>query len=162
MMYQDLTSNINESFSYPYRDFYGKNKLDEWLFIKKYYNEPIFESFEIFQTENSSIGTPSIKVKTETFLYSSEKLLNKISKIIDRLQSEQEIFKDIDKNKVLNKVSKIINESSLNLSDVSDEELVKRIKGILALEAMSRLLKELNREQIEIFNEAVKRRPLFG
>jgi len=48
------------------------------------------------------------------------------------------------------------------LSDVSDEELVKRIKGILALEAMSRLLKELNREQIEIFNEAVKRRPLFG
>ncbi|HOC52662.1 MAG TPA: hypothetical protein PKJ39_02915 [Caldisericia bacterium] len=162
MMFQDLTSNINESFSYPYRDFYGKNKLDEWLFIKKYYNEPIFESFEIFQTENSSIGTPSIKVKTETFLYSSEKLLNKISKIIDRLQSEQEIFKDIDKNKVLNKVSKIINESSLNLSDVSDEELAKRIKGILALEAMSGLLKELNREQIEIFNEAVKRRPLFG
>ncbi|HPB33698.1 MAG TPA: hypothetical protein PLW61_02930 [Caldisericia bacterium] len=162
MMFQDLTSNINESFSYPYRDFYGKNKLDEWLFIKKYYNEPIFESFEIFQTENSSIGTPSIKVKTETFLYSSEKLLNKISKIIDRLQSEQEIFKDIDKNKVLNKVSKIINESSLNLSDVSDEELIKRIKGILALEAMSGLLKELNREQIEIFNEAVKRRPLFG
>jgi len=161
-MFQDLTSNINESFSYPYRDFYGKNKLDEWLFIKKYYNEPIFESFEIFQTENSSIGTPSIKVKTETFLYSSEKLLNKISKIIDRLQSEQEIFKDIDKNKVLNKVSKIINESSLNLSDVSDEELIKRIKGILALEAMSGLLKELNREQIEIFNEAVKRRPLFG
>lgn len=161
MMFQDLTSNINESFSYPYRDFYGKNKLDEWLFIKKYYNEPIFESFEIFQTENSSIGTPSIKVKTETFLYSSEKLLNKISKIIDRLKSEQEIFKDIDKNKVLNKILKIINESSLNLSDISDEELVKRIKRILAIEAMSGILKDLSKEQIEIFNDDIKRRPLF-
>lgn len=87
--------------------------------------------------------------------------MNKILKIIDKLQSEEEIFKDIDKNKVLNKVSKIINESSLNLSDVSDEELAKRIKGILAIEAMSGILKDLSKEQIEIFNDDIKRKSVF-
>lgn len=87
--------------------------------------------------------------------------MNKISKIIDRLKSEQEIFKDIDKNKVLNKILKIINESSLNLSDISDEELVKRIKRILAIEAMSGILKDLSKEQIEIFNDDIKKKTSF-
>ncbi len=85
-------------------------------------------------------------------------LLNKISKIIDELKIEYDIFEDVNKDKVLNEISKI---SSLNFNNISDEELAKRIKGILALEAMSGLLKELNREQIEIFNDAIKRRPLF-
>ncbi len=80
-------------------------------------------------------------------------LLNKISKIIDELKVEYDIFEDVNKDKVLNEISKI---SSLNFNNISDEELVKRIKGILALEAMSGLLKELNREQIEIFNDDIK------
>ncbi|NMB82948.1 MAG: hypothetical protein GYA14_14140 [Ignavibacteria bacterium] len=84
--------------------------------------------------------------------------MNKILKIIDKLQSEEEIFEDIDKNKVLNKILKIINESSLNLSDVSDEELVKRI---LVIEAMSGILKDLSKEQIEIFNDDIKRKSVF-
>jgi len=83
--------------------------------------------------------------------------IDRISIIINKLQSEEEIFQDIDKDKIL----KIINESSLNLSDISDEELVKRIKRILAIEAMSGILKDLSKEQIEIFNDDIKRSSLF-
>ena len=83
--------------------------------------------------------------------------INKISRIIEQLQSEEEIFKDIDKNEIL----KTINESSLNLSNIPNEELVKRIKGVLAIEAMSGLLKDWSKEEIKEFDENVKRRPLF-
>jgi len=82
---------------------------------------------------------------------------DRISTIIEKLQSEEEIFKDIDKNKVL----KTISESSLNSSDIPDDELVKRIKGVMAIEAMSRLLKDWSKEEIKEFDENVKRRPLF-
>jgi len=78
--------------------------------------------------------------------------IDRISIIINKLQSEEEIFQDIDKDKIL----KIINESSLNLSDISDEELVKRIKMILAFDAISGLLNDLSKKQIEIFNEDIK------
>jgi len=78
--------------------------------------------------------------------------IDRISIIINKLQSEEEVLKDIDKDKIL----KIINESSLNLSDIPDDELVKRIKGILAIEAMSGILKDLSKEQIEIFNDVIK------
>jgi len=80
-------------------------------------------------------------------------LLNKISKIIDELKVEYDIFEDVNKEKILNEISKI---SSLNFNNISDEELVKRIKSILAIEAMSGILKDLSKEQIEIFNDAIK------
>jgi len=80
--------------------------------------------------------------------------LDRISIIINKLQSEEEIFKDIDKNKIL----KIINESSLNLDNISENELVKRIRGILAIEAMSGLLKDLSEDELKEFDENVKRR----
>ncbi len=83
--------------------------------------------------------------------------INKISIIIEKLQSEQEFFKDIDKNKVL----KTISESSLNLSDITNDELIKRIKGVMAIEAMSGLLRDWSKEEIKEFDENVKRRPLF-
>ncbi|HPB33793.1 MAG TPA: hypothetical protein PLW61_03415 [Caldisericia bacterium] len=80
-------------------------------------------------------------------------LLNKISKIIDELKIEYDIFEDVNKEKVLNEISKI---SSLNLDNISENELVKRIRGILAIEAMSGLLKDLSKKQIEIFNDDIK------
>jgi len=83
-----------------------------------------------------------------------QKEIDKISRIIDQLQSEEEVLKDIDKDKIL----KIINESSLNLDNISENELVKRIKGILAIEAMSGLLKNLSESELKEFDENVKRR----
>ena len=80
--------------------------------------------------------------------------IDKISRIIEQLQSEEEVFKDIDKNKIF----KIINESSLNLSDISENELVKRIKGVLAIETMSGLLKDLSEDELKELYEDDKRR----
>ena len=80
-------------------------------------------------------------------------LLNKISKIIDELKAEYDIFEDVNKEKILNEISKI---SSLNFNNISDEELVKRIKMILAFDAISGLLNDLSKKQIKIFNDDIK------
>ena len=50
---------------------------------------------------------------------------------------------------------------SVEWDEISDEELFERIKRILLLEAMSGILKDLDSQQIAIFDEAIKRRPLF-
>ncbi len=67
----------------------------------------------------------------------------------------------MDKNKLLETVLQMLNDVPIDRDDVSENELIGRIKRILALEAMSGILKELKPEQIETFDEAVKRRPLF-
>ncbi len=88
-------------------------------------------------------------------------MLFKISKIIDKIIKEEDVFKEIDKYNLLKNISKIIYDISIEWDKISDKELSERIKRILALEAMSGILKELQPEQIKIFNESVKRRALF-
>ena len=81
--------------------------------------------------------------------------------MIDKITDEEELFKGIDKYKLLETISKMLSDISIEWNKISDGEFFERTKRILVLEAMSGILKELKPEQIEIFDEAIKRRPLF-
>lgn len=61
-------------------------------------------------------------------------LLNKISKIIDELKIEYDIFEDVNKEKNLRIISKIIDETTCDLYKLSYKELKKRIRNILAFD----------------------------
>lgn len=125
---------------------------------------PLLRIREIETETLTSIYQP-YEFKTETVfaeeIYKKQQCLINISKMIDKITHEDEFFNGIDKDKLLKTISKRLNDISVEWDKISDEELFERTKRILALEAMSGILKDLNPEQIEIFDEAVKRRPLF-
>jgi len=149
------------------------DRPEEWFlsFWKKPSETPFLFGFifqEIMQIERLTSREQAPEFKTETAL--TEELykiarqmqcLIKISEMIDKITHEEELFKGIDKHKLLKSISKMLSDISVEWSEIPDKELFERTKRILALEAMSGILKELNPEQIEIFDEAVKRRSLF-
>ena len=89
-----------------------------------------------------------------------EDIISRISKVIDKVISEDEAFKEIDKTKLLKELSGMIGE--INLHQVSDDELYIRIKKILVLELVFGALVNLTDKQIKAFDEAVKRRSVFS
>jgi hypothetical protein len=88
-----------------------------------------------------------------------EDIISRISKVIDKVISEDEAFKEIDRTKILKELSGMIGE--INLHQVSDDELYIRIKKILVLELVFGTLGNLTDKKIETFDEAVKRRNLI-
>jgi hypothetical protein len=88
-----------------------------------------------------------------------EDIISRISKVIDKVISEDEVFKEIDRANLLKELSGMIGE--INLHQVSDDELYSRIKKILALELVFGVLGNLTDKQIKTFDEAVKRRSIF-
>jgi hypothetical protein len=58
-----------------------------------------------------------------------EDIISRISKVIDKVISEDEAFKEIDKTKLLKELSEMIGE--INLHQVSDDELYIRIKKLV-------------------------------
>jgi hypothetical protein len=88
-----------------------------------------------------------------------EDIISRISKVIDKVISEDEAFKEIDGTKILKELSGMIGE--INLHQASDDELYSRIKKILALQLVFGILGNLTDKQIETFDEAVKRRNLI-
>ncbi len=115
--------------------------------------------------DNKSISYQPSQFKTETVSpeYHDKRLKYriKISEIIDKALNEEDLFKEVDKHKVIKFISNMTDKGLINLNEIPDEELLKRIKRILALEAMSHLLEGLSPEQINQFDEASKRRPFF-
>ena len=90
-----------------------------------------------------------------------DELLKQMSELIDKLISEEGIFKRVDKSKLFESLSDLLDKLPLERISIPEEELTKRIRKIMALEAMSGILDELTPEQLEAFEAAVKRRPLF-
>jgi len=175
MMFQEITSrNVEmtsplfpaESASSQLKEV-GIGELEE-LHLR-FLEEPLFAFTlsEIMETETLTSRYQPYEFKTETVFaeefYKRRQIqcLIKISKMIDKITDEEELFKGIDKHKLLKTISKLLSDISVEWGEIFNEELFERTKGILALEAMSGILKDLNPEQIEIFDEAVKRRPLF-
>ena len=142
--------------------------LDSLLSIKQikgnyFYYNPLFP---IFETESSSVY-PAFETKSETSLIEEiieEKSINlqRISKIVDKLIKESEAFKTIDKTKLIEIFSNMINIlPSEQLISIADDELTRRIKKIMTIEVLTGVLDDLDPEQIEAFNTAVKRREFF-
>jgi len=123
----------------------------------------------ISQIDYSSSRLPlSLEFKSETALteeffrkVEQIKVLEKMSRICDKIILEESSFRGVDKTKLLRTISEILNEIPSEQLNIREEELFERIRGVLALEVVSGILNELTPEHIKDFDEAVKRRPLF-
>ena len=83
-------------------------------------------------------------------------MIERISEMIDKIMYEEKLFQEINKNEVLKSVLEMLTDPSIELNEISDEELYERLKRILAIEALSEILKGLSPEQIKLFDETVK------
>ncbi|MCH8292288.1 hypothetical protein IH992_14435 [Candidatus Poribacteria bacterium] len=87
--------------------------------------------------------------------------LNRISKIVDQVFKESEIFnEEVDKTEFMQVYSDLIDNGSSpkELISIADEELTRRVRQLMATELLGTLLDGLTPEDIRIFNEAVEGR----
>ncbi len=88
--------------------------------------------------------------------------LSRVSKIVDKLMNDNEIFNKLDKDKFMEFWATLMSEMpSVQLTSISEDELTRRIDKVMAIEAMSGMLNDLTPEQIKSFDAAVKRRKFF-
>lgn len=85
--------------------------------------------------------------------------LSCVSRIVDKLMDDNEIFNKLDKDKFMGFWATLMSEMpSIKLASISNEELTRRIDKVMAIEAMSGMLNDLTPEQIKSFDAAVSRR----
>ncbi|MGK7938629.1 MAG: hypothetical protein AB4062_00425 [Crocosphaera sp.] len=90
-----------------------------------------------------------------------ESIIKRIEPIISTLMEERPLFKeDLHYQKMVQHLSKLFTE---NLSfeefiGISDESLKKRCSGIMSTELIAGMLNDLTPEEMEIFDEAIKRK----
>lgn len=183
-MLYEMTSQAVKTEFHPFQDVFvsssreeisASEMLERWVlsFRGKPFEKPFFAipnlSPMILQIDySSSILRPFPEFKTETalteeFFRKTEqtKVLEKVSRICDKLTLEEKFLREVDKTKLLRTISEILNEIPPEQLNIIENELFERIRGVLVLEAVSGTLNELTPEQIKDFDEAVKRRPLF-
>lgn len=180
MLSETISQDVKMKF-HPFQDVFVSSvrkeisvseRLERWsLSIKgKTFEKPFFvipNLSSILQIDYSSSIYRYLEFKTETALteeffrgVEQIKVLEKISRICDKLLEEKP-FREIDRTKLLKTISEILNEIPSEKLKISEGELSKRLRGVLAVEAASGILNELTPEQIKGFDEAVKRRPFF-
>jgi len=163
-MYEQILEDVLcQDYSNPYSKntgsgIRGKNTDIKTGKIKNYcYSPPLYE------VDTSSINPPHFEIRMETVLGLPKKkdILTHITQIVNKLM-EEETFRELDKEKVEDFKRIIENNIPLEQFEIlSDEELLKRFRKALGIELMCGLLKDLNEEQIKIFESAIKRRDLF-
>lgn len=159
MMFQEITS-VEITPTLP--DFSGETKIRSFPRLTP---KPILE----IRTENASSMYQPPEFETETAfaleIYrgsEQREVLIKISNMINKIMEEEKaLFEGIDTSKLLRSISKIISETTIEWDKIPDEVLFERLRRIIAIEAMSGLLKNLTPEEEKTFESAVKRRPLF-
>lgn len=104
---------------------------------------------------------PDVIIQHIKNLYSYKNSIDRVYQICNNLLDEDSAFNSLDKDKTIENLLSLLKEIYLNMENVSDEEITKRIRAFLTVEAVSGTLNELTPEQIKGFEEAVKRRPFF-
>ncbi len=177
-----MTSQDVKTEFHPFQDVFENSSreeismseiLERWFlsFREKHFEKPFFvipNLSLILQIDYSTSIYRSLEFKSETALteeffrkLEQTKVLEKVSRIYDKLTLEEKFLRDVDKTKLLRTISEILNEISPEQLNILENELFERIRGVLVLEAVSGTLNELTPEQIKDFDEAVKRRSLF-
>ena len=88
-------------------------------------------------------------------------IFNRVSKITKNIIAENKELKGIDDITVINNIKKIINDVPIEFLQVTDDELERRLRKILAVESISGLLSNLTDKQRQDFRNAVERRQFF-
>ena len=90
-----------------------------------------------------------------------DKALKRISKIVDEVFEDSEIFKEeVDKTEFMQHFSDRLGNglTPTELIAITEEELTRMIRQLMAVELLGTLLDGLTPEQIRIFDEAVEGR----
>ncbi|GAP95782.1 hypothetical protein [Leptolyngbya sp. NIES-2104] len=84
---------------------------------------------------------------------------DRITRIVDQLRQEHPVFQECDRTKQIREHTDGMLEiwQPQQVLDIPEDELISIIQDIMAFEGMSGLLKDLTPEQIQRFDEAVKR-----
>jgi hypothetical protein len=84
----------------------------------------------------------------------------RISKIVDNLITRNILYQErLEKQEMIQNLVNLLDKFSPEfIHAISDSELTDRIDSILVIEAVSGTLNNLTSEQMEMFNEAVKRK----
>jgi len=84
------------------------------------------------------------------------KVLSRISTIIDMLV-EQGYFKKVDKSSLVKRLATLV-EKYPEITSLTDDELAQRIEKIMVIDVLDGMLQDLTPEDLNSFNEAVKKR----
>lgn len=81
----------------------------------------------------------------------------RIEKIVEKLISEKESFKNLDKYHTAESLTELmrIKFSPENFLRISENELAEKVRKVMAVKALSHLLDDLTPEQKQVFNQAV-------
>ncbi|MFB2834011.1 hypothetical protein [Floridanema evergladense] len=87
-------------------------------------------------------------------------VLSRISDIVDRIMQSRPVYQEeLTKNEVMEKFASLLNNIlPEQLMVLDDENLTKRVKGVMSIELMTHLLDGLTPEEVETFNAAVEGR----
>ncbi|WP_374821193.1 hypothetical protein [Aerosakkonema sp. BLCC-F183] len=87
-------------------------------------------------------------------------VLSRISDIVDRIMQSRPVYQEeLNKNEVMEKFATLLNKIfPEQLMELDDENLTKRVKGVMSVELMTHLLDGLTPENVETFNTAVEGR----
>jgi hypothetical protein len=83
----------------------------------------------------------------------------KLPKIVRTLIDNNPLYQEnLDKEKMLEVINRTFDPVAVpDVNSISEEKLTKRIKSILSLHLVSGMLNDLTPEQMQIFDESVKR-----
>ncbi len=102
---------------------------------------------------------PNIEIES----IKKKQLLLSINKIVNKLINDDNIFNDINKCELLDSIENLLDNSLIDeLSLISQDELIERIKKIMMWESLSGMLNDLTEEQQKIFDEATKVRMQYA
>ena len=81
----------------------------------------------------------------------------RIEKIVEKLISEKESFKNLDKYNTAESLAELmrIKFSPENFLRISENELAEKVRKVMAVKALSHLLDDFTPEQKQIFNKTV-------
>lgn len=88
-------------------------------------------------------------------------IMSHILEIVYKLARDNELFKKIDKSRLMESLSILVEKAPEKLIFTTDDELTQRIETVMMIEATAGMLKELTPEEMNVFEEAVKRREFF-
>lgn len=86
-------------------------------------------------------------------------VLTRISGIVDNLIQSESIYQQIDKARLMQIFSKLLNKvTPEEVISEADDELTKRVEGVMAIELLYGMLDHLTPEEMETFDAAVEGR----
>ncbi|MGB3205876.1 MAG: hypothetical protein WBB28_12875 [Crinalium sp.] len=94
-----------------------------------------------------------------TQVINSQSNREKLTQIVQTLIDNNPIYKEnLDLQKMIEVINQTFDPVAVpDLNSISEEELTRRIKSILSLHLVSGMLNDFTPEEMQIFDEAVKR-----